>query len=72
MEGGPVLHAVACAGDRDDLGMVEEAVEQGAGQDVIAQQRAPLGEAGVAGEQNGSFLIAGRDEFEEGMSLLGQ
>lgn len=35
------------------------------------QQRAPLGEAGVAGEQNGSLLVAGGDEITDRMRLFG-
>ena len=37
----PILHAVAPSIDRNDLGVVEEAVEQGRGEHVIAEQGAP-------------------------------
>jgi hypothetical protein len=45
----PVFHAVTASLDGDHLRVVQQAVQQGARQDLIAQQRSPFGEAGITG-----------------------
>ena len=61
---------VARAFDVDDDGVVEQAVEQGGGDDGVAEQFAPFGEAAVGGEDHGAFLVPGVDELEEQISYL--
>ena len=56
---------IARALDLDDNGMVKQAVEQGRGDDGIAEELAPFGEAAVGGEDHGAFFVAGVDELEE-------
>ena len=41
--GGFIFQAVAAAGDRDDLGMVQESVQDGGGRRDIPQEFAPPG-----------------------------
>ena len=46
--------------------MVEQAVEDGGGDDGVAEHLAPLGEALVRGEDDRAALVAGGDQREEG------
>jgi hypothetical protein len=57
--------AVAGAFDLDDDGVVEEAIEQGGGDDWVAEEVAPFGETAVRGEDHGTFFVAGVDQLEE-------
>ena len=56
---GGVEQVVACALDLHDDGMVEEAVEEGRGDDGVAEHLAPFGEAAVGGQDDGAALVAG-------------
>ncbi len=51
--------------DMDDDGVVQEPVEEGGGDDGVAEDLGPLGEAAVRGEDHGALLVAGVDELEE-------
>ncbi len=62
---GVLPEAVACALDLDDDGVVQEPVEEGGGDDGVAEDLGPLGEAAVRGEDHGALLVAGVDELEE-------
>ena len=64
-EVGVFAQPVAGAFDVDDDGVVEQSVEQGGGDDGIAEQLAPFREAAVGGEDHGALLVAGVDELEE-------
>ena len=57
--------AVAGPLDLDDDGVVQEAIEERGGDDGIAEDLAPFGEAAVRGQDHGAFLVAGVDELEE-------
>ena len=60
-----VFESVAVALQGDDLGVVDEAVDHGGGDDVVAEDLAPAAEGLVAGDdQRGSFVAAG-DQLEE-------
>src|SRR5579863_3184523 len=45
--------------------MMQEAVEQRGGDDGIAEDVSPLGEAAVRGEDHGALFVASVDELEE-------
>jgi hypothetical protein len=62
---GVTAHAVAVAADVDDVAVVQEAVDQGGGHDVVAEDLAPLLEALVGGEDGGGVLVAAGHELEE-------
>jgi hypothetical protein len=51
--------------------MVEQPVEQGGGDDRVAQQFAPFGKATVAGQDHGALFIAGIDQLEEQVGAAG-
>ncbi|MDB5059532.1 MAG: hypothetical protein JWO59_3004 [Chloroflexi bacterium] len=70
-ESGPLLHAVALAGDADHVRVVQEAIEDGAGEHVVADHRAPIAEALVAGQHAGPALVARVDQLEEQLRLSG-
>ncbi len=56
---------VAGALDLHDNGMVQQAVEQGGGDDGISENIAPLRKAAVGSEDHGAALVAGVDQLEE-------
>jgi len=60
-----LAHAVAVTADVDHVAVMHEAVDEGCGHDLIAQDRAPLLEALVRGEHSGGVLVAVADELEE-------
>ena len=45
--------------------MVQEPVEDGGGEDVVAEDAAPFGEALVAGDDHGAAFLAATDELED-------
>ena len=51
--------------DLDDDGVMEKPIEQCGGDDQIAEDVAPFGEAAIRGEDHGTFLVAGVDQLEE-------
>lgn len=63
--------AVAGALDADDDGVVEQAVEQGGGDDGVAEHLAPFGKAAVGGEDHGAALVAGVDQLKEQVPAAG-
>ncbi|MDB5076218.1 MAG: hypothetical protein JWO42_2397, partial [Chloroflexi bacterium] len=70
-ESGPLLYAVALAGDADHIRVVQEAIENGAGEHVVADRLAPVAEALVAGQHAGPALVARVDQVEEELHLFG-
>jgi hypothetical protein len=54
-----------------DDGMMQEAVEQRGGDDGIAADVSPLGEAAVRGEDHGALFVASVDELEEEIAAAG-
>ena len=49
----------------DDLGVVDEAVDHGRGDDGVAEDLAPAAEGLVRGHDDAGPLVAGRDQLEE-------
>ena len=60
-----LLQTVALPLDVDDGRMVEQAVEDGGGDDPVAKDLAPDGEGLVGGDQDGALLVAAGNELEE-------
>jgi hypothetical protein len=52
-EGCVLAESIAGALDLDDLGVVEQAIEQGCGDDLVAEDVAPFAGAAVGGEDHG-------------------
>ena len=46
-------------------------VEQGGGDDGVAEQLAPFREAAIGGGDHGALLVAGVDELEEQIGAVG-
>ena len=66
-----VLEAVAVAFEADDVGVVDEAVDHGGGDGVVAEDLAPGAEGLVGGDDDAGGLVAGGDELEEQVGGLG-
>lgn len=52
--------------------MVEEPVEDGGGDGGVVEDRAPVGDAAVGGEDDRAVLVAARDDLEEVAGGLGR
>jgi hypothetical protein len=66
-----VFEPVAVAFEGDDFGVVDEAVDHGCGDDVVAEHLAPPAELLVAGDDQRGSLVAGADELEEEVGGFG-
>jgi hypothetical protein len=61
-----VLHPIALAFDDDGLGMVEDAVEDGAGEGgIVVEDARPLLEGLVGAQDNRAALVALADDLKE-------
>ena len=58
-------HAAAVAADVDDVAVMQQAVDQRRGHDLVAEHAAPLLEALVRRQHRRGALMAGVDELEE-------
>src|SRR5271157_2457165 len=67
----PVAHAIALAGDVDDLGMMQEAIEYGAGRRYVADQLAPILQRSIRGHHRALQFITPHDDLEEKLPALG-
>lgn len=68
-----VFESVALAGDSDDLGVVQESVEDGPGGRNVLKQFAPVFEGTVAGHDGGAGFVAAHYDFQQILSgMLGQ
>ena len=68
-----ILHAVGRALDDDGFSLVEEAVQNGGGDaGIVTENRRPLLERLVGGDDEGAALVALADDLEEevGASLV--
>src|SRR5712691_12226980 len=65
-----VFHAPAGPVDGDDVAVVEEAVEDGGGEDLVGEDLAPLAEGLVAGDDDGAFLVAAGDDLEDEIGVV--
>ena len=66
-----VLEPVAVAFEADDVGVVDQAVDHGGGNGVVAEDLTPAAERLVAGDDDAGGLVAGGDELEEQVGGLG-
>src|SRR5271156_807270 len=66
-----VFEPVAVSFEGDDFGVVDEAVDHGGGDGVIAEDLTPAAERLVAGDDEAGPLVAGGDELEEQVGGLG-
>ena len=62
---GMLAEPIARPFDLDDDGVVKQTIEKRGGDDGIAEDLAPFGEAPVGSEDHGTPLVAGVDELEE-------
>ena len=62
---GTVLEPVAASGYRDDFGVVEQSVEDGAGGRHVAQELSPFLDGTVGGHQGGAVFVAAHDDLQE-------
>jgi hypothetical protein len=66
-----VSEPIAVAFDGDDVGVVDEPVDHGGGDDVVAEHLTPSAAGLAAGnDETGSFVAAG-DELEEEVGRFG-
>src|SRR3954454_18771462 len=63
--GAPLSEAVALAFEADDVGVVDESVDEGGGDHGVAENLAPGFEAAVAGDDDRALLVAAGDQGEE-------
>ena len=66
-----MVEAVAGAGDGDDVGAVEESVEDGAGCGDVAEELAPFFDGAVGGHEGGSVFVSAHDDFYEDFAAAG-
>ena len=66
-----VFEPVGVALEGDDVGVVDEPVDHGCGDDVVAEHFAPSPERLVAGDDQGGSFVAGGDELEEQVRRFG-
>ena len=62
---GMLAQAVTRSLDLNDDGVMEEAIEEGGGDNWVAEDLAPFGEAAIGGKDHGAALVAGIHELEE-------
>ena len=66
-----VAQTVAATLDVEDVRAVEQAVEDGGGQDFVAgEQPGPVADALVSGDEHGAAAVAVTDQAEEQAGLL--
>jgi hypothetical protein len=68
---GVLTEPVARTFNLDDNVVVEQPIEEGSGDNGIAEDLAPFGEAAVGGEDHGALLVAGIEGLEEQIAAAG-
>ena len=66
-----VAEAVAVAFEGDNVGVVDESVDHGGGDDVVAEHLSPAAELLVGGDDEAGVFVAGGDELEEQVRRFG-
>ena len=66
-----VFEAVAVAFEGDDCGVVDEVIDHGGRDDLVAEDFAPAAGRFVAGDDEGGAFVAGGDELEEQVRRFG-
>src|SRR5512133_2006745 len=65
------LESVGVASEGDDFGVVDEAVDHGFGDDLVAEDFAPAAEWLVGGNDQGGAFVAAGDQLEEQVGRFG-
>jgi hypothetical protein len=68
---GTVLEPIAAPGYRDQFGVVEQSIEDGAGGRHIAKELSPFLD-GIGGHQGGAVFVAAHDDLQEDFAALGR
>ena len=67
------LEPVTATVDRNDLGVMKQAVEDGAGSRHIAEQFSPFFDGAIGGHHGGTIFVTTHDELQEDLAaFLGQ
>lgn len=67
-----VFEPVTVAFEGDDFGVVDEAVDHGGGDDVVAaEDLSPAAEGFIGGDDQAGAFVAGRDQLEEQVGGFG-
>jgi hypothetical protein len=67
-----VLEPVTAPGHRDDFGVVEQPIEDGAGGRHVAKELSPFFDGTVGGHQGGAVFVAAHDDFQEDFAAFGR
>ena len=59
------LEAIGFALDGDDLGVVDQPIDQGDDTGGVGEDLVPLAERSVGGDEDGFFLVAAADDLEQ-------
>jgi hypothetical protein len=65
----PVLQSIGGSVDGEHLRMVEQAVKNGSGEDLIAQQLCPLRKGLVAGQDHAPALVVVTNQLDKGVGF---
>ena len=60
-----VAEPVAGSFEGEDVGVVDDAVDHGGGDDLVSEHASPAAEGQVAGQYQGGVFVAGRHQLEE-------
>jgi hypothetical protein len=66
-----VFEPVGVAAEGDDFGVVDEPVDHGGGDDLVAEDFSPAAEWLVGGDDQAGAFVAAGDELEEQVGCLG-
>ena len=64
------LEPVTATVDRNDLGVMKQAVEDGAGSRHIAEQFTPFFDGSIGGHHGGTILVTAHNEFQEDLAAF--
>ena len=57
-------------GDKKDMGMMNETVDNGGGDDGIGKETAPFIEVKIAGQNKRAFFVSNGDELKKEIGLM--
>lgn len=60
-----LLEPVTLSADVNRRGVVQQTVQDGSGDRLVSEHRAPVGVALIGGQDNAASLVARRDQLEE-------
>ena len=64
------LEPITATVDGNDLGMMKQPVEDGAGSRHITEQFAPFFDRSIGGHHGGTILVTTHDEFQEDLAAF--